>query len=198
MGDYVCGSNNCPSSLGFDTEKDCCYNATLGDNEFCTNDNPCGTNHGDCDVDSECQDGLGCGSNNCPASLGFDSDMDCCNHCCQNINVTHSNSHVLSIYQNLYGTYSLDGTDSNNHQYYLQDDGGYYGIWWCNEEKTWVIGHATNMGICGSWYASANKSNTCVDTFGYDWKWYDYENGAVLTPAGEGLRLVCINHLSRW
>ena len=54
------------------------------------------------------------------------------------------------------------------------------------------------MGICGSWYASANKSNTCVDTFGYDWKWYDYENGAVLTSAGEGLRLVCMNHLSRW
>ena len=127
----------------------------------------------------------------------FEKD-DCCNDCCQNINVTHSNSHVLSIYQNLYGTYSVDGIDSHNRQYYLQDVGGYYGIWWCNEEKTWVIGHSTNMGICGSWYASADKSNTCVDTFGYDWKWYDYENGAVLTSAGEGLKLVCMNHSSRW
>ena len=133
-------------------------------------------------------------------SLGdesFPPGVDCCNYneCCQKINVTHSNSHVLSIYQNLYGTYSLDGTDSNNHQYYLQDDGGYYGIWWCNEEKTWVIGHSTNMGICSSSssYASANKMNTCVDTFGYDWKWYDYENGDVLTSAGEGLKIVCVN-----
>ena len=25
-----------------------------------------------------CQDGLVCGSNNCPASLGFDSEVDCC------------------------------------------------------------------------------------------------------------------------
>ena len=26
----------------------------------------------------ECQDGFDCGSNNCPASLGFDAEVDCC------------------------------------------------------------------------------------------------------------------------
>ena len=39
----------------------------------------------------------------------------------------------------------------------------------------------------------SRKYGTCVDTFGYDWKWYDYENGAVLTSAGEGLKIVCVN-----
>ena len=29
----------------------------------------------------ECQDGLACGSNNCPASLGFDFEVDCCYSC---------------------------------------------------------------------------------------------------------------------
>ena len=40
--------------------------------------NTCSENEGDCDVDNECVDGLACGSNNCPASLGFDSETDCC------------------------------------------------------------------------------------------------------------------------
>ena len=118
----------------------------------------------------------------------------CCNECCQNINVTHSNDFVLSIYQSLYGTYSV----VDNDRYYLQDNGGNYGVWWCNEDQNWVIGHVTNIGTCGTWYASANKSNTCVDTFGYDWKWYDYMNGAVLTSAGEGLRLVCSNPTTKF
>ena len=115
------------------------------------------------------------------------------NECCQNINLSHSNDYVPSIYIPLYGTYSLDGTDNHQRQYYLQDDNGYYGIWWCNEDESWIIGLATNMGTCGSWFASADKDNTCTDTFGYDWKWYDYMNGAVLTSAGEGLKLVCSN-----
>ena len=196
----VCGFNtNCPDYLGFNsTNINCCYNATLGDEEFCTVDNPCGINEGDCDVDSECQLGLGCGSNNCPASVvvGLSNNhpekvVDCCSACCQNINVTHSNDYVKTIYENLYGTYSVDGTDNHQRQYYLQDDNGYYGIWWCNENENWITGLATNMGTCGSWFASADKSNTCPDSFGYDWKWYDYVNGAVLTSAGKGLKLVC-------
>ena len=73
----VCGSNNCPTSLGFDSEVDCCYAAMLGDEEFCATI-PCGQDEGDCDFNSECQDGLLCGSNNCPVSLGFASEVDCC------------------------------------------------------------------------------------------------------------------------
>ena len=119
--------------------------------------------------------------------------------CCQNINVTHSNDHVKVIYQNLYGTYSVVGTDSHHHQYYLQDVDENYGIWWCNDIKNWVIGHATTMveattiGSCDGFYACANKSSICVDTFGYDWMWYDYTNGGVKISAGGGLKLVCSN-----
>ena len=127
----VCGFNtNCPDYLGFNsTNINCCYNATLGDEEFCTVDNPCGINEGDCDVDSECQLGLGCGSNNCPASVvvGLSNNhpekvVDCCSACCQNINVTHSNDYVKTIYENLYGTYSAVGTDTTTHlrQNYLK------------------------------------------------------------------------------
>ena len=40
--------------------------------------NSCYENEGDCDAHDECQDGLLCGSNNCPASLGYGSEVDCC------------------------------------------------------------------------------------------------------------------------
>ena len=74
----ICGSNNCPASLCFDSEVDCCYQPAVGDENFCATVSPCGQNEGDCDSHDECQDGLACGSNNCPASLGFDSEVDCC------------------------------------------------------------------------------------------------------------------------
>ena len=123
-------------------------------------------------------------------SNGIDSKVNCC----QTINMTHSNVYERTIYEALYGTYAVVDTDSHGRQFYLKnDENGYYGIWWCNEAQSWVIGHSTNMGTCGSWYASANDKNTCVDAFGYDWKWYDYTNGAVLTSAGEGLKLICSN-----
>ena len=74
----VCGLNNCPDSLGYDLEVDCCYNA-IGDENFCTNDNPCGMNEGDCDSNKECQTNLICDTvNSCPTYLGFDSDVNCC------------------------------------------------------------------------------------------------------------------------
>ena len=40
----------------------------------------CGENEGDCDNDSQCKDGLVCGSNNCPTGSGsnFNSNTDCC------------------------------------------------------------------------------------------------------------------------
>ena len=75
-----CGSNNCPDNLGFISETDCCYDnsTTVGDEDFCTTATPCGEDEGDCDIHMECQNGLFCGSDNCPASLGYDDGVDCC------------------------------------------------------------------------------------------------------------------------
>ena len=55
-----------------------CKYATIGDENFCKTEYPCWSDEGDCDTDDECLDGLDCGSNNCPASLSFDSETDCC------------------------------------------------------------------------------------------------------------------------
>ena len=41
-------------------------------------ENRCGENQGDCDSNDECLDGLVCGLNNCPPSLGHDNEVDCC------------------------------------------------------------------------------------------------------------------------
>ena len=54
-----------------------CATVSNGEIGFC-NCNICSGNEGDCDFHEECQVGLDCGSNNCPASLGFDSEVDCC------------------------------------------------------------------------------------------------------------------------
>ena len=54
-----------------------CASKSNGEIGFCFC-NTCSENEGDCDAHDECQDGLACGSNNCLASLGFDSEVDCC------------------------------------------------------------------------------------------------------------------------
>ena len=54
-----------------------CATASNGYDEFCYC-NTCSENEGDCDAHDECQDGLFCGSNNCPVSLGYGSEVDCC------------------------------------------------------------------------------------------------------------------------
>ena len=74
----ACGSKNCHVSLGFANDTDCCYMPALGDEHFCTPINTCGDNEGDCDSSDECRNNYFCGSNNCPDSLGFGSDIDCC------------------------------------------------------------------------------------------------------------------------
>ena len=77
--DLSCGSNNCPDSLGFHSEFDCCYAPTIGDEHFCTNNNPCAIDEGDCDSNNECQTNLICDTiNSCPTHLGFASDVNCC------------------------------------------------------------------------------------------------------------------------
>ena len=76
MEGLICGNDNCPTTFGFNPEIDCCLLPSL--DLDCTSEIPCGQNEGDCNSHDECQDGLFCGSNNCPASLGFDSEIDCC------------------------------------------------------------------------------------------------------------------------
>ena len=73
-----CGSNNCLDSFGFNAHTDCCFTAILGDDDFCSTDEPCEVNEGDCDSDDECKSNLFCGSNNCPDSLRVLSSIDCC------------------------------------------------------------------------------------------------------------------------
>ena len=76
-----CGTDNCPPSSGFDWQTDCCYTVIVGYEDFCTIDEPCEVDEGDCDSDNECKNHLFCGSNNCPDSLGFySSSIDCCEH----------------------------------------------------------------------------------------------------------------------
>ena len=70
------------------------YIKCANEDDFCTSQNPCATDQGDCDIHDECQDGLFCGSNNCPASLGFHSEFDCCY-------AVNSRKHT-SIYETIY------------------------------------------------------------------------------------------------
>ena len=72
----ACGSNNCPASLSLDFEVDCCYQPSVGHEEFCTTENPCGGNEGHCDSHDECHKNHFCGYKNCPAS--FDANDNCC------------------------------------------------------------------------------------------------------------------------
>ena len=44
----------------------------------CSSSHQCGEYEGDCDSNIECQSSHFCGSNNCPNSLGFNSEIDCC------------------------------------------------------------------------------------------------------------------------
>ena len=79
LNELVCGFDNCPHSIDYDTKVDCCYNASIGSYDYCTTYNPCGVNEGDCDSDNECQTNHFCDiTNSCPAYLGFASDVNCC------------------------------------------------------------------------------------------------------------------------
>ena len=73
-----CGQGNCPAFLGYDQSIDCCRKPINGDENFCTAENLCGLDEGDCDYDNECQPGLKCGTDNCPTYLGYHQSIDCC------------------------------------------------------------------------------------------------------------------------
>ena len=74
--DLECG--DCPASFGFDYNTDCCYASVIGNENYCTWDEPCDIDEGDCDIDDECKDWAFCGSNNCPDSFDVSSPVDCC------------------------------------------------------------------------------------------------------------------------
>ena len=54
-----------------------CANVINGKIGFCAC-HSCSELEGDCDFHYQCQEGLTCGSNNCPASFGYDAYTDCC------------------------------------------------------------------------------------------------------------------------
>ena len=91
-----CGSNNCLDSLGLHSEFDCCYPPNVGDEYFCTLNNPCSEDEGDCDSNNECQTNLICDiTNSCPTYLGFASEVNCC----FNISMSGCKSFVISIFK---------------------------------------------------------------------------------------------------
>ena len=75
-----------------------CTTASNGEIGFCAC-NTCSENEGDCDSHDECQNGLFCGSNNCPVSLGFDSEVDCCYPNAAGACTTFSNILKINTYQ---------------------------------------------------------------------------------------------------
>lgn len=81
--ELICGSNNCPPP--FPPNADCCHRECDGNprydydpyfRECCSVLNPCKMDEGDCDKDSECEDDLVCGRDNC--GKPFPSEADCC------------------------------------------------------------------------------------------------------------------------
>ena len=172
----VCGSNNCPDSLGFHSEFDCCYAPAIGDEAFCTSEIPCGEDEGDCDSHTECQAGLACGLDNCPTSLGFDSEVDCCYYsikaCCPTLNVMLTND-VKNHQGSFEGVYTFHGY-SNEVEYWV-DAGGQNAIWYKASGSTcyWLIGYLHDLGTMSTGIFS--QSNTlekkCPNNEGYVWNW---------------------------
>ena len=59
----------------------------------------CSEMEGNCDAHDECQDGLVCGSNNCLASLGFDSEIDCCSIITNIMSPNYPNAYPSTAYE---------------------------------------------------------------------------------------------------
>ena len=57
-----------------------CITACTGGVSCCTTTNKCGEDEGDCDIDSDCKDGLQCGTDNCSQKSGLQwgPGDDCC------------------------------------------------------------------------------------------------------------------------
>merc|ERR1719278_1991748 len=126
-----------------------------GHPNFCTVDNPCPENEGDCDMHSECQADTKCGSNNCPSFQGFPFWVDCCYagtglECwCEKIEVYHEDGFTDVIdfaggaYANFFGTYTKQTDTANDFSAYKADVGT-RGIWYSG--SYWVIGSWSDVG----------------------------------------------------
>ena len=87
--------NDNPTRIAFQLELTTRNSSTYGSqvsghDNFCTFDQPCGIDQGDCDFDSQCSSGLKCGDNNCPAALGFENGTDCCADPCSGFNMNNT------------------------------------------------------------------------------------------------------------
>ena len=83
---------------GFESNVECCYNSTLGDENFCSTENTCQEGEGDCDLNAECTGNLFCGYDNCPDAVGFDIEIDCCTST-QIVSPNYPNSYPDYIYE---------------------------------------------------------------------------------------------------
>ena len=99
--------NDNPTKVAFQLELTTRNSSTYGSqvsghDNFCTFDQPCGIDQGDCDFDSQCSSGLKCGDNNCPAALGFENGTDCCADPCSGFNM-HTTTIKTFNYPYFYG-----------------------------------------------------------------------------------------------
>ena len=62
-------------------------NATLGEQCFCSTQNPCDINEGHCTADNQCMGDLMCGNDNCLPILGFANGTNCCYGICRMVDM---------------------------------------------------------------------------------------------------------------
>jgi len=67
----------CGTTSNYDRDSKWGYCGCIGRDDCCSDGN-CGVNEGDCDKDSDCAEGLICGTDNCPPSDSFQGTDDCC------------------------------------------------------------------------------------------------------------------------
>ena len=76
-GGFIC---KCPPSVTGTRCENTAYRTCKGETDCCSSDTKCREMDGDCDDDSDCEEGLICGKYNCPRKYGYSWDRDdsCC------------------------------------------------------------------------------------------------------------------------
>ena len=165
-----------------------------GDVKICNAENPCGHYEGDCNSDNECQPGLKCGTENCPAFLGYDSSVDCCFNCsCMMVEVFYATeTQEYTFLPEIFGCYMKSSEKVNGRNYYTSIAyDGELGIWWEKSLNIWMIGSAKDKGtLKGLGYN--NKNVECLPEH-IDWNWvlYHNSNGGEWKQVGKGLEVKC-------